>query len=218
MSESDDRPAPRELQPEEFYPDFSRRRRTLPRQASPIGWLLPVLVFAVGMIALSRVVPDVTNTAASFGRSYVAQHESAAKKANRANPSPAVVAEAESIAARLRLRPGLAARLARAGVAPLRARIGHAFNEHQLHVLVRGSAVGTASVFQERFAPRTLTDYRRRDVDGERFYVSSAEAAKKGLRDTVIVWDEPGMLLTLVGRAPEESLLALARTVRRTKL
>jgi hypothetical protein len=215
VAPNDSEPSPPSA--EDFYPDFSRRRRVFPRQQSPVAWLLPVAVFVVGILAVSRLLPNLSTTPAAFGASYVAQHESARKKATRARAVGDARAEAESIAVRLRLPPGLLGRLVAIDARPLRVRIGHAFNEHQLHVVFSSAQVGVASVFEERFAPRTLTDYRRHVIDDALYYVSSAPTPK-GARDSVVIWSEPGTLLTLVGTAPEDSLVACADRLRRMGL
>jgi hypothetical protein len=200
-----------------YDPDLSRRRRQFTRQPNAIAWLLPVIALVVMLAAVLHLVPDLSTTPKDFGRSYAAAHEQAVRKLRPASvASIRVQTDAESVATRLRLTSGLAARAQAAGATLLAARESDANYEHQLQLVIRIGAGDPISLFQERFAPRALDTYRRIDVDSLRLYI--ATAVVKGRSDSVLVWTEPRMILTLVGAAAESTFVNFAARLDRTRM
>ncbi len=191
--------------------NLARHRRAFEKYPNPIAWALPLLILAIGVAAIMQLLPDIGLKAGEFGKAFERVHRADLKKhADRAHPSARAIAD--SVAMGLEMPAGFPARVEESGGRILRASATKLAAGRQLHLVVRmpGAGARPVSVFAEHFLARNVDAFRRRDTPGGRIYVQSLPGSKAAPADSVIVWQEVGILATLVGAAPEDSLAAFA--------
>ncbi len=190
--------------------NLARHRRQFDRYPNPVVWVLPLLVLALGVMAVMRLLPDLGLKDTEFAQAFERVHRADVNKYGAA-AAPGARAAADSIARELKLPAGFPARLETAGVQLLRASNTKLLSGKQLHLLVAfpGSGTRPVSIFAERFVARNVDLYRRRDVESGRVYLRSEPSRKQAPADSVMVWQEVGVLATTLGSVPEDSLAAL---------
>lgn len=195
--------------PPEYRPNLARHRRQFEKYPNPVAWAVPLVVLALGVAAVLHMLPDIGLKPGEFARAYERVRRDDVKKRG-VTADPAARATADSLAAVLKMPAGFPERLETAGARLLRASGTHVASGKQLHlvVLLPGAGATPVSVFAEHFVARDVDRYRRKDVGSGRLYFSSEPATKNVPADSVMVWQEIGVLATLIGSAPEDSLTA----------
>lgn len=202
--------------PPVYRPNLARHRRHFDKYPNPVAWVVPLLILALGAAAVLKVLPDIALKPTEFAKAFERAHRDDVKKYGAA-PQPRARALADSIAHTLQISAGFPARLEASGAVLLRASGTHLLSGTQLHLLVQlpGSRDQPASLFAEKFVARNVDLYRRREVEGGRLYFHSEPAQKHLPADSVMVWQEVGVLATVLGGVREDSLAAFGSRMLR---